>query len=467
MCDECLPLLALKDQRIAELERQLSEAQSTIRSLREQIEALQRAAKRQATPFARRERVPDPKKPGRKAGQGTFARRERPTEEEINETKRATLCDCPECGSKLEDVQEHEQFEIDIPPVKPVITRFVMYSGTCPQCRKRVWIGHPDQISHATGAAGVVVGPRAKALAADLKHRFGASYGKVEEAINDAFGLKVSRGGWCQADRRLARTARPVYQALIEALCRCVAVNVDETGWRIGVLSAWLWVFTSQHITVYTIQTSRGHEVVLNILGKEFKGILVSDCFLAYDHHELAEWLKQKCLSHLLADLKEMQENKTRGAVRFAQDVTALLQEALALKAEKAGLDEATFSLRAAALEARLDALIDPKRQFTDPDNARFARRLRKHRPHLLRFLYVDGLEATNNRAERQLRPGVITRKTNGCNRAEDGAETHAILGSVLATCRQQTIPILEYLVKLQRYGETPPTLTGGPSPPP
>lgn len=467
MCDECLPLLALKDQRIAELELQLAEAQTTIHSLQEQIEALQRVAKRQATPFARRERVQNPKKPGRKAGQGVFTRRERPAEEEINETKQATLCGCPECGSKLEGVQEHAQFEIDIPPVKPVITRFVWYSGTCPQCRKRVQVCHPDQISTATGAAGVVVGPRAKSLAADLKHGFGASYGKVGEVLNDAFELNVSRGGWCQADRRLAQTAKPVYQALIEALRRCVAAYVDETGWRIGVLAAWLWVFTSQDITVYTIQTSRGHEVVVDMLGKEFKGILVSDCFLAYDHHELVEWLKQKCLSHLLADLKEMRETKTRGAVRFAQDVTALLQEALALKAEKACLDEAAFSQRAAALEARLDALIAPKRQFTDPDNARFARRLRKHRPHLLRFLYVDGLEATNNRAERQLRPEVITRKTNGCNRTEGGAETHAVLGSVLATCHQQAVPILDYLVKLQRYGETPPDLTGGPSPPP
>jgi transposase len=351
--------------------------------------------------------------------------------------------------------------------VKPIITRFVMYSGDCPKCQKRVRLCHPDQISPATGAAGVVVGPRAKALAADLKHRFGASYGKVCEAINDAFGLKVSRSGWYQADQRLARTAKPVYQALIEALRRCVAAYVDETGWRIGVLSAWLWVFTSQHITVYTIETSRGHEVVLNILGKEFQGTLVSDCFLAYDHHELTAWLKQKCLSHLLKDLKEMRETKTRGAVRFAREVTALLQEALALKAAKPALDEATFSQRAAAIETRLEALIDPKRQLTDPDNARFARRLRKQRPHILRFLYVDGLDATNNLAERQLRPEVITRKTNGCNRTKDGAETHAILGSVLATCRQQAVPILEYLVKLQRYGETPPDLTDGPSPPP
>jgi hypothetical protein len=78
------------------------------------------------------------------------------------------------------------------------------------------------------------------------------------------------------------------------------------------------------------------------------------------------------------------------------------------------------------------------KRRLTDPDNVRFAKQLRKHRPHLLRFLYVEGLDATNNLAERQPRLAVIIRKTSGCNRAERGVESHAILASVLVTCRQQ-----------------------------
>jgi hypothetical protein len=86
--------------------------------------------------------------------------------------------------------------------------------------------------------------------------------------INDTFGLKVTRGGWCQADQRLAHQARPVYVELIEALRACAVVHSDETGWRIGLLSAWLWVFTNQHITVYAIRESRGHEVVIEILGQ-------------------------------------------------------------------------------------------------------------------------------------------------------------------------------------------------------
>jgi len=463
-----------KDQRIAELEAQLAQALTLIQKLQKQVERLQaevdelrRAGKRQATPFARRKWVEVPKKPGRKVGQGKFVRREKPTTEQVQQTKVARLQDCPECGGQLRAIREHEQYVADIPVAKPVITRYVTFSGYCDDCHKRVRSQHPEQTSQAAGAAGVLVGPRAKALAADLKHRLGASYGKVSEALNDAFGLQVSRSGWCQADQRLAKTTRPVYQDLVEAVRGCSVVYADETGWRIGTLSAWLWVFTNQEVSVYAIRDNRSSDVVVDILGQEFQGVLASDCFVAYDEKRLVDWLKQKCVGHLLRELSEMKAGKTGRAVHLAQDLTEVLQAALALKAEKPGLDPAAFSQQAQTLESRLDTLIAPQRRLTDIDNIRFAKRLRKHRPHLLRFLYVDDLEATNNQAERMLRPAVITRKTNGCNRTRSGAETHAVLSSVLVTCRQQSIPILNYLVHLQQFGETPPSLVSSiPAPP-
>lgn len=456
-----------KDKRIAELERQLTEALSILQNVQRQLdvlkieneklkaenEELKRAGKRQATPFARRHWVEHPKRPGRKAGKGKFTRREMPSVKQVHETKVAKLQGCPECGGKLQAIRKHEQFVTDIPLVEVKTTRFITYSGYCTRCHKRMRSHHPEQISEATGAAGVMVGPRAKALATDLKHRLGVSYGKVSEVLNDAFGLRVSRSGCCQADQKLANLARPIYERLIELIRRCSTVHVDETGWRIGTLSAWLWVFTNREITVYTIRANRSSDVVIDILGENFKGILASDDFLAYDDRRLAAWLKQRCLSHLLTDLKEMQESKTGRALQFAKQMTTLLQEAMHLKIEKPTLDPFTFAQRAQDLENRLDLLIAARRRLTDPDNVRFAKRLRKHRPHLLRFLYVDGLDATNNQAERMLRPAVITRKTNGCNRTPDAAEAHAILASILVTSHQHSIPILNYLIQLQLKG--------------
>jgi transposase len=473
----------LKDKRIAELEQQLSQALALIQRQQKQIERLQqqstqlqaeveelkRAGKRQATPLARRHWVEKPKRPGRKAGQGKFSRRNRPTIRQVHETKIVKLHGCPECGGKLRAIRQHEQYVTDIPVVEVQTTRYVTFSGYCRACQQRVRSRHPEQTSLASGAAGVLVGPRAKALAADLKHRLGVSYGKVSEVLQDSFGLQVSRSGWCQADQRLARTAQPVYEELLETIRKCSVVHTDETGWRIGTLAAWLWVFTNQQVTVYAIRDNRSSDVVVDILGRKFQGVLASDSYVAYDQQRLRSWLKQKCVGHLLRELQEMQANKSGRALHFARQVTIVLHEAVALKAQKSSLDPFSFFQRARDLESRLDTLIGRQRRLRDRDNARFAHRLRKHRPHLLRFLYVDDLEATNNQAERMLRPAVITRKTNGCNRTRSGAETHAILSSVLVTARQHSIPILDYLVQLQYLDGCPSPLlpTRDPSLPP
>ncbi len=101
-------------------------------------------------------------------------------------------------------------------------------------------------------------------------------------------------------------------------------------------------------LTVYTIRANRSSDVILDILGDHFSGILTSDGLLSYDDRRLKDWLEQKCLSHLLKDLKEMNETKSGRALHFARQATNLLQEALALKREKPSLSSRTFSQRAA-----------------------------------------------------------------------------------------------------------------------
>src|SRR5215217_2594229 len=437
-------------------ENQRLRAENT--ALRQQLADAQRAAKRQAAPFARGQRKADPQRPGRKAGQGRFASRATPTPEQVTETKFAPLPACPHCGGEVCARREHEQFQIDLPPVQPIVTRFVSESGYCPGCARRVEAAHPEQISTAHGAAGVVLGPRVKAWAADLHHRLGLSYGKIRELLREVFGLPVTRGGLAQADTRLAAQARYLYDELRALLRASSVAHGDETGWRIGVLSAWLWVFTNQEITLYTIATSRGHEVILNILGREFAGVLVADCFAAYDAAALEEWLQQKCVAHLLRELRELVEQKRGTAAEFAVGLMTLLRDALALKAGATDLRAPSYEAAASRLEDRLDELIAERRGRLDPDQARLAARLRKHRPDILRFLYWEEVEATNNRAERGLRPAVPLRKTGGCNRTPGGAEAHAILMSVLATCRQRAIPILDFLIRVQQCGAVPPS---------
>src|SRR5690606_19166127 len=178
----------------------------------------------------------------------------------------------------------------------------------------------------------------------------------------------------------------------------------------------------------------------------DFEGVFTSDCAPPFDHHKLAGWTQQKCFAHLLKDLRELEKKKTRGAVRFARSTNAVLREALQLAEDRDRLAPSTFRRKRRKIERRLDALISEERHFTDPDNARLAHSLRKQRAHRFTFLYLDGVEPTNNRAERMLRPAVLTRKTGGCNRSPPGARTHEVLASLLVTLRQQNRDTLGYL---------------------
>ena len=155
-----------------------------------------------------------------------------------------------------------------------------------------------------------------------------------------------------------------------------------------------------------------------------------------------------------MRELSKLSWEKTRGAVRFPRELLAVLREASKLREEKPWLGEAEFRARLLVLEEGLDALIVEGRRFTDPDNARLAKRLRKH---LLTFLELEEVEATNNRAERALRPAVIVRKTGGCNRGERGARTHAVLASLLVTARQQGLNPVNYLAHVLTVGSKPP----------
>jgi len=435
--------------------------QSEVNSLKTRLARLEaelRRGKRQAAPFSRDARKPNPKKPGRKKGEGTFKYREAPPEEDI-ETIDVPLDCCPDCGGELQDRQTHEHVQSDLPLPKPSHTRFVTESGYCPRCKKRFRSRHPGQGSSAAGAAGTSVGPNAKAIAADMHHRLGVPYAKIADHLETMSGLRVTPGALCQAGERLALKLEPVYEELICAIRNCCGVHADETGWRIGVLSAWLWVFTSRRITVYVIDRPRGHEVVVEILGREFKGVLHADCFLAYDHKDLSEWVHQKCFSHFLKDLRKMEAEKTRGAVRFPRRVARVLRDALELHKEKPALSQRAFRRRFNKIQRRLDALVNEGRKFTDPDNRRFARRLRKQRENLFTFLTVEGAEPTNNRAERMLRPAVIVRKTGGCNKTRAGAKTHSVNASVLTTARQNGVNVIRYIADVLRASAEPPSL--------
>src|ERR1700724_4445466 len=202
----------------ASLHQQLEVKTKRIAQLEEALQAAQRAAHRQAAPFRvePQKRAVAPKRPGRKRGHpGAF--RHKP--DYIDEDIEVGLCSVPYCGgTQFKDQNAIEQLIEDIPPVRPHVTRLTTYQATCVGCGQSVRSKHPLQMSLAIGAAGVHLGPRALAVAADLNKAKGLSMRKTCAVLRDCFGLQLSSRGLSQALDRLAAKVKPQYDALATEL---------------------------------------------------------------------------------------------------------------------------------------------------------------------------------------------------------------------------------------------------------
>ena len=432
-------------QRVAELSQRVVELEAALKSALEQLEAARRAGKRQAAPFSKGPPKENPKPPGRKAGHPP-AHRDKP--KQIDRTIEAKLFrrTCLKCGGELAEHTIQVQYQVEIPPVKPIVTQFNVESARCAKCGQRAQARHPEQTSDALGAAAVQIGPQALGLAAEMKHGLGVPYRKVERVLDQALGLRVAPATLARSGQRLAAKAEPTYQLLLSTLRQEPVVNADETGWKIAGRNAWLWVFASDGLTVYTIDRRRAHEVAERVLGKDFAGILTCDCFLAYDP---LPYRQHKCTGHLLRRCGELQRDKAGSAAVLSRRVAGLLRGAMTLREQRTRLGEQHYVRACARLEAALDRVLSGEQ--SDADNARLVKLLKKHRGRLLTFLYVEGLEPTNNLGEREIRPEVVVRKISGGNRSDRGAHAHAVLGSVIRTCHRQGRDFLAVTVELLR----------------
>ena len=431
--------LRARSQQLSALREQIKPLQARITELESLLAKAQREAKRQAAPF----RVPEakrrqhPKRPGRAVGHpGSY--RPRPTQIDQEITVPLEPCSCPQCGGQgWSPPRALEQYIEELPVIRPQTTLLRTYEATCAGCGQTVSSRHPLQVSHATGAAGTHLGPRALALAADLSKAKHLTLRKTCAVLHDHFGLQLTAGGLCQALARVAERLAPHYDQLQVELCQAPVVHVDETSWWVAGASAWLWVFTHPRGAFYLICQSRGREVLEAVLGFVLQCLLVSDCLSVYD---LKGGLQQKCYSHYLETIRKALESVPacgQEPQAFLPQAKAILQCALALGKTRAldSFDPAAFAQARQQLNQEADALF--ALDHTERQEEIVYNRLTHQRDHLFTFLDHPGVDATNNLAERQLRPAVIARKLSCGNKTMAGAQTFQILASVAATCAQ------------------------------
>jgi transposase len=438
---------------------------SEVAKLRARLEESRRAGKRQAAPFSRGEKKSDPKRPGRKPGEayGRRARREAPPPERVDEVIEVGLPQCcGRCGGRVVFDEMAEQHQEEFVPAHARVRRYEIALGHCTGCNRRVrGPRHPDQTSDALGAAGVMLGPAAHALAAWLHVGLGVPMAKTAEILHKMAGIKVTAGGLHSALHTTAADAETTYQTLLDSLGRSTAVAADETGWRIDGERGWLWVYVGDQVTVYDIADGRGYEQAKQILGADFAGVLERDGWAPYRKFVAAR--HQSCLAHLTRRCREMIDDSVAGQAKVPHALRRILQDALAARDD--GLEGDMLAETVADLQQRIDTFC--QRQPTHAPNRRLVDHITRESDHLLTFLTFEGVQATNWRAEQGLRPMVVNRKHWGGNKTRAGADSQAVIASVLRTAIQHDLDPIETLATIRTTGHIPEMLVDaiGPSP--
>lgn len=428
--ERLIEIIIQQSEQLDKLYKKNGELERFIKKQEKQIEELERTRHRQAAPFRREEakKAEAPRRPGRKKGhKGSY----RQPPQELDETVDVPLEGCPKCRGPLESVTPVKQIIEEIPPIVPRRYRLVTYTGVCSQCGE-VHSSHPLKTSGATGAAQVQLGPRAKALALQLNYGYGLSKRKTASVMKEVCGLSATASGWHYACSRISEKCEEDYQSLLAQARASDYLHADETSWYMGSPKSWLWVFANRGQTLYKVADSRSREVIKRVIGDNYQGTLVSDCLIVYED---VAGSQQKCYSHHLKEIKKAREQNAGKDLTFFEEIKNMLKTAMHIKKVKGQVSGQRYRQACKKLEKQADRLLIPTR--ADPAEEKIANRLRKQRDHLFTFLYQENVDATNNLAERQLRPAVIARKISCGNKTRKGADTWQTLTSLIVTNNQ------------------------------
>ena len=330
---------------------------------------------------------------------------------------------------------------IELPEIEMQVTHFLLQEGQCVSCGK---IGKgiaPDGFQ-------VGYGPRLTGLIGELSGSQRSSRSAVKEFCQSVLRIPISQGGIQRYVDRVSQAIVPYYEA-IAARARSARVNfIDETSWYQHGVLAWLWVMVNTSVAFFSVKGSRSKEAFDELVG-HWAGILVSDGYGVY-----RKWVneQQTCLAHLIRRAEGLAERKDPMIARFGQRVCSELRRLIHWANAPPTQGEV------AAWYARISHLINSHRARKD-DAGRLAKHLDREMAHLWVFLLEDGVEPTNNRAERALRFAVLWRRMMQGSYNEKGDRWVERILSLRETCRLRemtTFPVLVEAVDCLFQSSTP-----------
>jgi transposase len=328
----------------------------------------------------------------------------------------------------------------ELPPIAVTVSQHRLHRLRCPACAAETWAELPAEVP--AGAFG----PRLQAAVATLAVRNRVSRRDTVELADELFGLELSSGSIDAIVHRAGEALAQPYVGLHDQIRSAPAVNIDETGWRTAGDKRTLWGALTPTTAVFRIAPDRHEREAKALLGEEFHGVACSDRWWAYDY--LDPERRQVCWAHLLRDFTAHAEGLAAQQA-FGQAGLAIAAVVFAAWEDfKSDGNRVRLLERIAALQAELQTLLEEAaRKSTKTKYHRlFAKNLLKRWPALWTFTHTDGVEPTNNHAERGLRGAVIYRKLSLGSQSEQGERTIERLLSASLTCRLQQRSLFAYL---------------------
>jgi len=447
-CASCRRLRA----RLRDMQAQLDAFGATVASLQDKLARANKDSRTSSKPpSSDLVKPPPPPLPEGQAkrsigGQPGHARHERLpfTPDQLTAPPQDHMAEiCPSCGHGLlaTDAAPRVVQQVDIVAVPLRIEEHRSVAGWCPHCQEVHYGALPSGVEK-----GGLVGPRLTTLIAYLKGGCHASFSVIRKFLRDVVGVTISRGQLSKVIGKVSQALDGPYQELLEGLAGQARLNVDETGHKDRGQRWWTWCFRASLYTVFKIDPTRSGDVLLEVLGEEFEGVLGCDYFSAYRRYmKECDVVVQFCLAHLIRDVKYLTTLPDARDRAYGERLREALRALFGVIHRRADIPEWAFEHH---LRKARDEVVRQGQQDVPPTRASqvLAGRLAKHGTAYFTFITTPGVEPTNNLAEQAIRFVVIDRHVTQGTRGPQGRRWCERIWTVIATCSQQGRSVFDYL---------------------
>jgi transposase len=460
-CREIIAALkAAMAEQIALLRNQVAQQDKRIRELEARLKQNSRNSSRppSSDPPSAPPRLPKPPtgrspggQPGHEGNTYTLA-----PADQVDEVVSVKPERCEECGERLsgEDPSPLRHQVTEIPPVHPLILEYLLHRLTCPKCAHRTTAKLPK------GVSPTMMGPALQAMVAYLTGHLHLSKRVARDALQDLFDVTVSTGSISAAEQAVSEAVAAPVEKAREFVQAQPHVNGDETGWRERRKKAWLWVATTPWVSIFLIHAKRGADAARELLGK-FAGYLTTDRWNAYNGWKLRR--RQICWAHLIRDFKGFLERGAEAA-RLGEALLAQTKEMFDLwrRVRDRTLARSSFRLYMSPIRGAIEDLLRQGTCCGESKTEGMCKKILQVAPALWTFVRVEGIDPTNNAAERAIRPAVLYRK--GCFGTHSAAGSRFVerILTVTITLRKQGRNVLDFLTQAcvaAAQGHRPPSL--------